>query len=89
MVTVGINQAKLQMEVDTGASVSIISMETYTQLWPEPATATSEITKIGSHVHGGRAGGTRLPHSGCLLCRSRTNPTPTRRRRQWSESPRT
>ena len=33
MVTVGINQAKLQMEV---ASVSIISMETYTQLWPEP-----------------------------------------------------
>ena len=36
MVTVGINQAKLQMDVDTGASVSIISMETYTQLWPEP-----------------------------------------------------
>ena len=36
VVTVDINNAKLEMEVDTGASASIISNQTYTQLWPEP-----------------------------------------------------
>ena len=28
------NNAPLQMEVDTGASVSLISKETYVNLWP-------------------------------------------------------
>ena len=36
VVTVEINNAKLEMEGDTGASASIISNQTYTQLWPEP-----------------------------------------------------
>ena len=35
MVTVELNQAKLPMEVDTGASASIISYTTYTELWSE------------------------------------------------------
>ena len=33
LVTVKVNQANLQMEVDTGASASIISEETYLRLW--------------------------------------------------------
>jgi len=38
LVTVSINNASLEMEVDTGASVSIISEETYNRLWtPEDA----------------------------------------------------
>ena len=34
MATLQVNQAEIQMEVDTGASVSIISSDTYTKLWP-------------------------------------------------------
>ena len=34
LVTVRVNDAVLQMEVDTGASASIISEETYQNLWP-------------------------------------------------------
>ena len=34
LVTVRVNNAVLQMEVDTGASASIISEETYQNLWP-------------------------------------------------------
>ena len=33
--TLKVNQADLKMEVDTGASASLISVETYTALWPE------------------------------------------------------
>ena len=35
IVTMELNEAKLQMEVDTGASASIISYATYTKLWPK------------------------------------------------------
>ena len=34
MITVQVNQAKLQMEVDTGASASIISFDTFMEGWP-------------------------------------------------------
>ena len=34
MITVQVNQAKLQMEVDTGASASIISYDTFMEGWP-------------------------------------------------------
>ena len=34
-VTVIVNDANLEMEVDTGASASIISEQTYNQLWPQ------------------------------------------------------
>ena len=33
LVTVSINNASVEMEVDTGALVSIISEETYNRLW--------------------------------------------------------
>ena len=36
MVEMKINQASLSMEIDTGASVSLISQETYKKLWPTP-----------------------------------------------------
>ena len=35
MFTVQINQAKLQMEVDKGASASVISYDTFALLWPK------------------------------------------------------
>ena len=40
LVTVSINNASVEMEVDTGASVSIISEETYNHLW-SPGDAPS------------------------------------------------
>ena len=46
-VTVRVNNADLDMEVDTGASVSIISEDTYNRLWPEkqqPSLQKSTIT---------------------------------------------
>ena len=41
MVTVIANQAALTMEVDTGASASVISEATYQQLWPNTTGITS------------------------------------------------
>ena len=34
-MTLSADQADLQMEIDTGASVSVISEETYLSVWPE------------------------------------------------------
>ena len=34
MVEIEVNQTRLHMEIGTGATVSIISMDTYTKLWP-------------------------------------------------------
>lgn len=43
LVTASLDNAKLEMEVDTGASVSIISEETYNRLWsPEDAPPLQE-----------------------------------------------
>jgi len=43
---VGVDNSELEMEVDTGASVSIISEETYNRLWPDqkPTLRESSIT---------------------------------------------
>ena len=41
LVTVSINNASVEMEVDTGASVSIISEETYNRLWSPEDTPLS------------------------------------------------
>ena len=35
VVTVKVNNVDLKMELETGASVSIISEATYNQLWPQ------------------------------------------------------
>ena len=46
-VTVSVDNVDLDMEVDTGASVSIISEVTYSRLWPEgqqPSLQGSAIT---------------------------------------------
>ena len=43
LVSVSIDNASLEMEIDTGASVSIISEETYNRLWsPEDAPPLQE-----------------------------------------------
>lgn len=39
LVTVQLNQVPIDMEVDTGASVSLISRDTYDKLWPNSDTA--------------------------------------------------
>ena len=45
-VTVSVDNSELEMEVDTGASMSIISKETYNRLWPDqkPTLRDSSIT---------------------------------------------
>lgn len=46
-VIVRVDNRELEMEVDTGASLSIISEETYSRLWPEekkPSVQESNIT---------------------------------------------
>ena len=57
LVTVELNQAPVDMEVDTGASFSLISKDTYDKLWPNLTTApplqTSDIllqTYTGKHL---------------------------------------
>ena len=39
VVTVELNQVPINMEVDTGASVSLISKDTYNKLWTNAAAA--------------------------------------------------
>ena len=46
MITVQVNQAKLQMEVDTGASASIISYDTFMEGWPALQTVLSNHTAV-------------------------------------------
>ena len=46
-IAVRVDNADLDMEVDTGASVSIISEDTYSRLWPDgqqPSLQESSIT---------------------------------------------
>ena len=43
-VTVQVNHANLEMEVDTGASVSLISEATYEQLWPASHRPKMEVS---------------------------------------------
>ena len=57
LVTVELNQAPVEMEVDTGASVSLISKDTYDKLWSNlttaPAIQKSDIllrTYTGKHL---------------------------------------
>ena len=56
MVSVSLNGSKVNMEVDTGASLSVISFDTYQSLWPKrsaPALRKSRVklsTYTGEHV---------------------------------------
>ena len=43
-VTVNVDSSELELEVDTGASVSIISEKTYNRLWPERKPTLEEST---------------------------------------------
>ncbi len=43
--TLTVNRVELPMQIDTGASVSVISEETYHLIWP--ATAAPEVQKTG------------------------------------------
>ena len=46
LVTVKLNGVATEMEVDTGASMSIISTTTYEQLWPNRQGPTLEPTEV-------------------------------------------
>ena len=49
-VTVIVN---LEMEVDTGASTSIISEQTYNQLWPQDRRPTLQLTAVKLRTYSG------------------------------------
>ena len=52
-VTVRVDNADLDMEVDTGASVSIISEDTYSRLWPEGQQPSLQESTITLRTYGG------------------------------------
>ena len=55
-VTVRVDNADLDMKVDTGVSVSIISEDTYSRLWPDgQQPSLQESTIILYTYSGGRA----------------------------------
>jgi len=51
--TIEINNSKLQMEIDTGASRSIIGEDTFKQLWPEALQPTITPTKVKLRTYTG------------------------------------
>ena len=51
-VTVRVNNADLDMEVDTGASVSIIGEDTYNRLWPEKRQPSLQESTIALRTYG-------------------------------------
>ena len=60
MVTVKVNDKDLQMEVDTGASASVISEEVYGRLWKRedaPPLRPTTVT-LRMHIHRREAGST-------------------------------
>ena len=52
-VTVCVDNVELDMEVDTGASVSIISEETYNRLWPEGQQSSLQESAITLRTYSG------------------------------------
>ena len=52
-VTVIANNANLEMEVDTGASTSIISEQTYNQLWPQDRRPILQPTAVKLRTYSG------------------------------------
>ena len=51
VATIEINNSKLQMEIDTGASRSIVSENTFKQLWPEEQQPTITSAKVKLRTH--------------------------------------
>ena len=52
LVTMRVNEKELQLEVDTGASASVISESTYRELWPEDPPNLLE-TQVKLHTYTG------------------------------------
>jgi len=61
VATIEINKSKLQMEIDTGASRSIIGEDTFKQLWPEALQPTITPTKVKLRTYTG-AGPSLIGH---------------------------
>ena len=53
MVTVKVNDKDLQMEVDTGASASVISEEVYGRLWKRKDAQPLRLTTVTLHTYTG------------------------------------
>ncbi len=54
-VTVLANQAELRMEVDTGASASVISEDTYRKIWQQHNTPPIQKTSIKLRIYTGES----------------------------------
>ena len=50
MVEIQVNQKPLQMQIDTGVSVSIISYTIYSSIWDNPPTLNSSQAKIRTYT---------------------------------------
>ena len=61
-MTVQVNHANLEMEVDTGASVSLISEATYEQLWPASHRPKMEVSSCKLRTYTGE----KLNVRGCI-----------------------
>ena len=53
VVTVELNKSKLQMEIDTGASRSIVGENTFKQLWPKELQPAITPTKVKLRTYTG------------------------------------
>ena len=54
-VTVKINQRDVNMVVDTGAGVTVMSEQQFNELWPEYRRPTLRASSVALHVYGGRS----------------------------------
>ena len=75
MVTVKVNDKDLQMEVDTGASASVISEEVYGRLWKREDAPPLHAADDGEtpHIHRREAGSTGIYHCQRTVSGTETN----------------
>ena len=53
LTTVAVNNAKLQMEIDTGSALTLISQATYSSLWPEGLSPPLQSTTVRLRTYSG------------------------------------
>ena len=53
LATVTVNNAKLQMEIDTGFALTLISQATYSSLWPEGLSPPLQSTTVRLRTYSG------------------------------------
>ena len=84
-VMVKVNQVNLRMEIDTGATFSIISKKTYDSLWPKTRAPKLESTEVPLYLYTSADQGTKDHQRQCHIPGKATISQPHSCRWRWTK----